>query len=122
MGSEMCIRDRVNEVLAKALLAAQTNSSVCPIEAVDCMVDAIFVRGHRPHEQFDCELSREICSWIMNNWAGCDLKFADAATTVLANLPGKTVDQQIQDLVKSEQREPVVEMLKQCVDERENAG
>ena len=113
---------QVNEILAKALLAAQTNSSVCPIEAVGCMVDAIFARGHRHDEQFDSELAREICSWIMNNWVGCDLEFADAATTVLTNLPGKTVGQQIQNLVESEQREPVVQMLKQCVVERENAG
>ena len=113
---------QVNEILAKALLAAQTNSSVFPIEAVDCMVDAIFARGHRHDEQFDSELAREICSWIMNNWVGCDLEFADAATTVLTNLPGKTVGQQIQNLVESEQRELVVQMLKQCVVERENAG
>jgi hypothetical protein len=86
------------------------------------MVDAIFARGYRPDEHFDAKLGRDVSNWIADNWIGCDVKFADAATTVLASLPGKKVDQHVQDLVELEQREQIIQMLKQCLFERKTAG
>ena len=113
---------QVNQILRRALDAAHTNDSVTQLDAIGCMVDAIFARGYRPDEHFDVELGHEISNWIIANWIGCDVEFADAATTVLTNLPGKTVDQHVHSLVESEQRAQVIQMLNQCIAERENAG
>ena len=108
----------VSSVLRQIADALDRNPEIPSNAAIDCMVGAIFAQGYRPGEHIDPVVCARILQWIRQQWPAGDAAFADAATTVLANLTCAGVDDYVEEILQKESRQPVIADLKQCADER----
>lgn len=111
--------DKVDRLLVQVIDALDAHPEIEPIEAIHCMVDIILAQAYEPDQSLDPAVCGRILEWIQRVWCSGSEDFADAATTVLANLTCDGVDHYLGELLLQETRPPVIAELKQCALERE---
>lgn len=108
----------MNAVLAQIMTAVENNPTVQRNTAVELIVDAIFAQGYRPDERLDADLSERIYHWIQAQWTAGDIKFAEYATTTLANLNCSGITQYLLGVLETDQRPHVQKQIRNCLRER----